>query len=402
MIKGNLVYGQSGGPSSVINASAYGVIKEAIKNRDIIEKVFVMKHGISGIINDDLIDVVEFKDQLEFLKNTPSSAFGSVRYKLPSYLEDPLVYEKMFKTFSKYNIKYFVYNGGNDSMDTCLKLNEYIKKHNLDIQVIGVPKTVDNDLPHTDHTPGFGSAAKYIANTMMQIKLDSTVYENGKITIVEIMGRHAGWLTAASHVANLHNLGPDLVYLPEVKIDLNVLVQQVIDVYGNSSNCLIAVSEGIKDLDGNFIGMMNSFKDAFGHNQLGGVAMKLGELLQEKLGISYRAIELSSTQRSAAFIRSESDVLEAEMVGRKAVEFILNGNSGKMVTIKRISNDPYTIQYEAYDVGEIANLEKVIPGSMINGMEMTQEFFDYILPLIEGEADVVYKHGMQQLFKLKK
>lgn len=397
-MKGNLVYGQSGGPSSVINASAYGVIHEALERSDKIDKVYIMKHGIDGVINDNLIDAEAILHQIDLLPKTPASAFGSVRYKMPK--EDAEVYGKIFDTFEKYNIRYFVYNGGNDSMDTCVKLEKYAKKIDYKLRVIGVPKTVDNDLPHTDHTPGFGSAAKYIINTIMQIKLDSTVYPKGKITIVEIMGRHAGWLTAASAVASLNDLGPDLIYLPEHNVDVNDIAKDVQKIYSKQQNCLIAVSEGIKDKEGNFIGMSNSFKDAFGHNQLGGVGIKLGEMIQEKTGISYRAIELSSTQRSASFIQSETDVIEAIQVGKHAVKSILEGESGKMVVINRVSDDPYKVEYGVHNVSDIANEEKVIPESMFTNGVLNQKFFNYILPLIEGQAETQYEKGMQKLFKL--
>ena len=260
MMKGNLIYGQSGGPSSVINASAYGVITEALKNSDVIDNVYVMQHGISGILENHFFNIDDYADQIELLTKTPGSAFGSVRYKLASYTDDDTDHVKIVEFFKKHNIRYFVYNGGNDSMDTCVKVSDYCESVGYDIQVIGVPKTVDNDLPFTDHTPGFGSAAKFIVNTMMQIKLDSVVYPKGKVTIVEIMGRHAGWLTAAAHVSNLQGLGPDLVYLPEIPFDLNTFINQVDEIYSKNHNCLIALSEGIKNENG-FIGMSNNQQD---------------------------------------------------------------------------------------------------------------------------------------------
>jgi len=295
-----------------------------------------------------------------------------------------------------------MYNGGNDSMDTCVKLSEYFDTTDYEVRIIGVPKTVDNDLPLTDHTPGFGSAAKYIINTMMTLSCDSTVYPRGKVTIVEIMGRHAGWLTAAAHVATNEGFGPDLVYIPEVAFDLDDFVEQVHQVFQKKSNCLIAVSEGIKDRDNNFIGLMNSAVDAFGHKQLGGVAMFLGDYVEEKLGLGFRAIELSSPQRAASYIRSECDVNEAVMVGRKAVQFAIQGETNKMVGIKRISSHPYQVEYVPVDVTKVANQEQIIPASMLSEDKtgVTQEFYDYMYPLIEGEYKQIYKNGVQKFIKL--
>ena len=401
MVKGTLIYGQSGGPSGVINSSAYGVLSEALKHNDKIDKVYGLRHGIQGILQEDFIDASTIEN-LELLVNTPASAFGSVRFKLKSHTEDPETYKRIHEVFKKHNIRYVMYNGGNDSMDTTVKLSEYFATTDYEVYVIGVPKTVDNDLPLTDHTPGFGSAAKFIINTLMQLKCDSTVYPRGKITIVEIMGRHAGWLTAAAHVATKEGFGPDLVYIPEVAFDMDQFVEDVDKIFLEKQNCLIAVSEGIKDKDDNFIGAMSSTIDAFGHKQLGGVALFLGDLLEEKLNISYRAIELSSPQRSASFIRSASDVAEAIEVGRNAVRFGLEGLTKKMVGIKRVSNNPYQVTYEPVDVTKVANQEQTIPENWLTPDKkgVTQDFFDYIYPLIEGEHKQVYKNGVQKFIKL--
>jgi len=399
MKKGRLLYGQSGGPSAVINASAYGVITEAIKNNDMITEVLVMKSGIDGALNENFIKLEEYQDQLELLPLTPGSAFGSVRHKMADYKVDETEYKQLLEMFIKHDIRYFLYNGGNDSMDTCLKISDYVREKGYEMSVIGVPKTIDNDLPHTDHTPGFGSAAKYIVNTVMQTKLDSVVYPKGKVTIIEIMGRHAGWLAASAHVASLSGLGADLVYLPENVFDQETFFKKVADIYREKHQCLICVSEGIKDKDGNFIGSLNQVKDAFGHLQLGGVAMYLGDILEHKLGLSYRAIELSTIQRSAAYIRSESDVTEAIEVGRVAVREALKGAIGQMVVMNRV--DDYKIEYGLHDLNDIANEEKVIPASMIEDeITMTQEFYDYMVPLIEGEYKQEYEKGMLKFFKL--
>lgn len=397
MLKGNLVYGQSGGPSPVINASAYGVLKTALElSGD--NKVYALKHGISGLLNEDFYDAKELEN-LDLLIQTPASAFGSVRFKLDSHLENIEIYKKIHEIFIRNNIKYFIYNGGNDSMDTCLKLSNYFETTDYEVNIIGVPKTIDNDLPITDHTPGYSSSAKYIINTLMNIKSDSQVYPKGKVTIVEIMGRHAGWLTAASYVAKNEGLGPDLIYLPEHIFDLEDFVKQVEKVYSKSSNCLIAVSEGIKNKEREFIGSLNNTIDAFGHKQLGGVGMYLGDLIEEKLNLSYRIIELSTPQRACSFLRSESDVLEAIKVGEKAVKFALENESNIMVGIKRVSNKPYTVEYIKVPIIKVANKEKEIPTSMITKDGVSQEFFDYIYPLIEGEMPVKFENGVVKTFK---
>ena len=401
MKKGVLLFGQSGGPSAVINASAYGVIKEALQHQDVITDVFVMRHGIEGALKEDFIKINEYIDQLELLKETPGSAFGSVRHKMADYNEDETEYSELLRIFKKHNIRYFLYNGGNDSMDTCLKISKYVLEKGYEMSVLGVPKTIDNDLPFTDHTPGFGSAAKFIINTVMQLQLDSVVYPKGKVTIVEIMGRHAGWLAASSHYASTTGMGPDLVYLPENVFDQEEFLKRVDSIYKEKQNCLICVSEGIKNANGDFVGSLNQFKDAFGHMQLGGVAMYLGDILEDKLGLSYRAIEFSTIQRSASYIRSETDVTEAIMVGRKTVEAALQGETGKMVVMNRMEKSDYEIEYSLHRLEDIANKEKVIPASMIkNTTEMTEEFFEYMKPLIEGEHKQVFIGGVQKFFKL--
>ena len=402
-MKGKLIYGQSGGPSAVINASAYGVITEAIKQEDITE-VLVMKNGIQGVLEENFYHLDDYQNQLELLKYTPGSGFGSVRHKLPSHIEDESELKKIFEVFQKYDIRYFVYNGGNDSMDTCHKVSEYAKLIGYEMKVMGVPKTVDNDLPHTDHTPGFGSAAKYIANTVMQIKLDSIVYPYGKVTVVEVMGRHAGWLTGAAGVGSLKDLGPDLIYLPEMVFDEEDFLNRVNEIYNQKKQCLVVLSEGIQDKDGNFVGAMSKVVDAFGHSQLGGVAFYIGDLIEEKLGIKYRSIELSTPQRSGAYIRSEVDVNEAIECGRKAVQYMIDGTTDKMVTIQRKENEPYTVEYSHIDLKHVANQEKMVSKSMYNldTYQMTNEFYEYILPLIEGEYNQKYTNGTQDFFLLKK
>lgn len=402
-LKGNLLYGQSGGPTSVINSSAYGVI-QAAREADEIQDVIVMRHGIKGALNDDLIFI---KDQdpemIALLPYTPGSAFGSVRYKLKDFREDDANYVRLHYIFQKYNIRYFMYNGGNDSMDTCAKIADYMKHIDYDCRIIGIPKTIDNDLPHTDHTPGFGSAAKFIANTMMEISYDMLAYPNGKVTIVEIMGRHAGWLTGAAALANLSGFGPDLIYLPEVPFSVDCFKEDVKRIYNEKKQCLIAVSEGITNDEGIFISSSSGLKDAFGHFQLGGVSSKLAGIVSSDLGIPSRSVELGSTQRAAAHLQSLTDVQEAIGVGEHAVKSAIQGKSDFMVTIKRVKNNPYEVSYDLHPLIECANTEKMVSKSMINtnGNGVTQEFIDYVLPLIQGENTPKYKNGLQQFTIIK-
>ncbi len=402
---GNLLYGQSGGPTTVINASAYGVITEALKKNDIIEEVYVMKHGIQGALNEEFFHIgSQDKDQIELLKHSPGSAFGSVRYKMPSFKEDETDYIRLLYIFRKYNIKYFLFNGGNDSMDTCHKIAEYMKHVEFDIRVIGIPKTIDNDLPFTDHTPGFGSAAKYIANTMQEVAYDMLAYPKGKVTIVEIMGRHAGWLTAAASLASITGYGPDLIYLPEVPFSIEKFKSDVRRVYGESRQCLVAVSEGLVNEEGILIGSSSGLKDAFGHFQLGGVSSKLSTILNSEMRISSRTIELGTTQRAASHLQSLTDVNEAIEVGKKAVQYAIKGEHGIMVTIIRKDSDDYKVKFGKHPLDEIANIERTIPASMINedGNGVTQEFIDYALPLIEGENTPLFENGMQRFSKFEK
>jgi|LGVF01.2.fsa_nt_gb 6-phosphofructokinase 1 len=402
---GNLLYGQSGGPTSVINASAYGVITEALKKNDIIEEVYVMKHGIQGALNEEFFHIgSQDKEQIELLKHSPGSAFGSVRYKMPSFKQDETDYIRLLYIFRKYNIKYFLFNGGNDSMDTCFKIAEYMKHVEFDIRVIGIPKTIDNDLPFTDHTPGFGSAAKYIANTMQEVAYDMLAYPKGKVTIVEIMGRHAGWLTAAASLASITGYGPDLIYLPEVPFSIEKFKSDVRRVYGESRQCLVAVSEGLVNEEGILIGSSSGLKDAFGHFQLGGVSSKLSTILNSEMRISSRTIELGTTQRAASHLQSLTDVNEAIEVGKRAVQYAIKGEHGIMVTIIRKDSDDYKVKFGKHPLHEIANIERTIPASMINadGNGVTQEFIDYALPLIVGEHLPPFENGMQKFSKFEK
>lgn len=403
ILKGNLLYGQSGGPTSVINASAYGVIQKALENPERIQDIYVMKHGIQGALREELYNIKDQSEEdIKLLKHTPGSAFGSVRYKLKDFEIDDRDYQTLLMIFKKYNIRYFLYNGGNDSMDTCSKIARFMEQQDYDVSVIGVPKTIDNDLPYTDHTPGFGSAAKYIANTMAEVAYDMLAYPVGKVTIVEIMGRHAGWLTASSALACLNGFGPDLIYLPERPFDIERFKRDVMAVYEEKKNCLVAVSEGIVDEEGEFV-FAKGGKDHFGHSQLGGVAAKLSGIVSLELHLPVRSVELSSTQRAASHYQSLSDVNEAVNVGRHAVRLALENKSNLMVGIMRVSDHPYQVEYKSLDLAACANYEKKIPDSMINlaGNGVTQEFIDYALPLIEGEHDPQYENGIQKFAKMK-
>jgi 6-phosphofructokinase 1 len=396
-LKGNILYGQSGGPTSVINASAYGVIEEAFRYPDIIGDVFGMRFGIHGALSDSLIKISDqSREELAKLPSTPGAAFGSVRYKLKEFTEDETEYRILLDVFQKHNIRYFFYNGGNDSMDTCDKVHRYCLHKGYDCRIIGIPKTIDNDLPVTDHSPGYGSAAKYIANTMMEIVCDNISYPKSKVAIVEIMGRHAGWLTAASYVATHNGSGPDLIYLPEIPFDSDRFIEDVRRIYTEKKRCVVAVSEGIVDQEGKYVGLVSEKKDDFGHSQLGGVVHTLTDLITSRLGYGTRPMELGLTQRCAAHLQSSVDLREAIGVGREAVRRAIRGESGMMVCIRRIRNHPYRSSYFTYPLAKIANVEVKIPREMINseGNGMNESFLDYVVPLIQGEVKAKYEGGV--------
>lgn len=402
---GNCVIALSGGPTAVINASLCGVIEKAIKVEEI-TGVYGSLHGILGIIDDNLVDLgKENPFELELLKTTPSSILGSCRYKLkpPGEGED---YHKILNAFKKHNIRYFFYIGGNDSMDTADKLNRFINDSGYDICIIGIPKTIDNDLAGTDHCPGFGSAAKYISTTIAEIKRDATVYPSSQITIVEIMGRNAGWLTASSALANVIGEGPDLIYLPEVPFSPEKFRQDVIKIHKEKSNVIICASEGIKDSDGNYIAQLETVKshDAFGHAQLGGVGNVLKSLISD-VDKRIKAIELSIMQRSSAHLASATDINEAFKAGENAIRFAIQGSSGYMVSIIRENQNPYLCSFGLTPLSSVANKENKVPLNWINsdGNGVNQEVIDYILPLIRGRSDFHEdKNGLPRFANLKK
>ena len=405
---GAAIFGQSGGPSSVINSSAAGVIIEALWHSDIITKVYGAAHGIKGILDEQFYDMgKEDARELDLLRNTPSSALGSVRYKLKPADEDETDYKRLLEVFRKYNIRYFFYNGGNDSMDTCNKVSKYMQSSGYEMRVIGVPKTIDNDLFGTDHCPGYGSAAKYIATSIMELKLDATVYNTGMVCVLEVMGRNAGWLTAAAQLATYKGLGADLIYLPETPFDMQQFLQAVKEVCERNNNkCMVVVSEGIKTAEGKYVGEFVASKtDLFGHAQLGGVGQMLADYVKQNLGVKVRAIEFSLLQRCAAHLASKVDVDEAFASGVFAVRSAIAGETDKMVILQRDYSSPeYKCEPALMDVALAANTEKKIPAEWIlpAGQGLTQDYVDYALPLIQGDCKAPLEDGLPRFARLKK
>ena len=405
-LKGACVIGQSGGPTSVINASAYGVIRTALDNPNI-TNVYGAEHGIKGVLNDRLFDMSkEDAKELELLKYTPSSALGSCRYKMKDPDVDDADYKRILEVFKKHDVRYFFYNGGNDSMDTCNKISKYMQKVGYECRVMGVPKTIDNDLFGTDHCPGYASAAKYIATSCMEVYQDARVYDTGTICIIEIMGRHAGWLTAAAALATEYGAGPDLIYLPETDFDMEQFLADVERVYKERGNCMVAVSEGIHYADGSFVSeAKTSATDGFGHAQLGGLAALLANIVKEKTGIKVRGIELSLLQRCGAHLASETDIQESVMAGKAAVENAVAGITDKMVAFEReIVDGHYVCKTKLIDLSDVANTEKKVPLAWINDKHngVKREFIDYALPLIQGEPNLPKEDSLPRFARLKK
>ena len=405
-LKGACIFGQSGGPTSVINASAYGVISTALKDPNI-TRVLGAEHGIKGVLNDRLFDMSqEDPAELELLKYTPSSALGSCRYKMADPDVDDTDYKRILEIFKKYDVRYFFYNGGNDSMDTCNKISKYMQKVGYECRVMGVPKTIDNDLFGTDHCPGYGSAAKYIATSCMEVYHDARVYDTGMVVIIEIMGRHAGWLAASAALASHYGCGPDLIYLPETDFDMDQFLSDVDRVYKEKGNCLVAVSEGIHYPDGSFVSEAStSATDGFGHAQLGGLAPTLADLAKARTGAKVRGIELSLLQRCASHLASETDIEESFMAGKAAVENAVAGVTDKMIAFERTYEDgKYVCQTKLLNLTDVANTEKKVPLKWINkdGNGMTQEYIDYVLPLIQGEPQRPMVDSLPRFARLKK
>jgi 6-phosphofructokinase 1 len=405
ILKGACIVGQSGGPTAVINASAYGVIRTALDN-DAVTKVYGAEHGIRGVLDDKLFDMgQEAPEELALLPYTPSSALGSVRYKLADPDADDTDFQRILEIFKKYDVRYFFYIGGNDSMDTCAKISRYMKKVGYECCVLGVPKTIDNDLYGIDHCPGFGSAAKYIATTFMEVYLDARVYDTGTVTIIECMGRHAGWLTASAALAGVKGCGPDLIYLPEVDFDMEQFLTDVKRIYDETGYCIVAVSEGVHYADGSFVSeAKTAATDGFGHAQLGGLAAILANVVKERTGAKVRGIELSLLQRCAAHVASGTDIAEAFALGATAVSAAVDGVTGMMVGLKRIPGEKYEVEPELLELDKVANFEKKVPLEWINAEHngVTQDFIDYCAPLVAGETKLVRENGLPRFAKLKK
>lgn len=402
-MKGNVIVGQSGGPTAAINSSLAGVYRTA-KDRGA-KKVYGMIHGIQGLLKERYIDLSEHitnELDVELLKRTPAAYLGSCRYKLPEIHENRDVYEKIFEILNKLEIEAFIYIGGNDSMDTIKKLSDYAIVTGQPTRFVGCPKTIDNDLALTDHTPGYGSAAKYIGTSVKEIIRDGFCleYEKGVVTIVEIMGRNAGWLTGAAALAKGEDCpGPDLIYLPELAFDLEKFSTKIKKLMEKKMSVVVAVSEGIKLEDGRYVcelGTGVDFVDAFGHKQLTGTASYLANFVAGEVGCKTRAIELSTLQRAASHLASRVDILEAYQVGGAAVKAADEGDSGKMVVIERFSDDPYQSGTEVKDVHKIANGEKLVPRNWVNqeGTYVTEEFITYVKPLIQGDVSPVMVDGI--------
>lgn len=396
----NCIVAQSGGPTAAINASLAGVISGVMES-EMYHTIYGSLNGITGILNNDILNLSEIigsqETTLQCLSTTPAMYLGSCRFKLPNYMDDDSSYVFIFKQFEAYQIDAFFYIGGNDSMDTVLKLSEYGKRIQSPVRIIGIPKTIDNDLCETDHTPGFGSAAKYIASSLLEIAHDTFIYAVKSVTIVEIMGRDAGWLTAASALArNEYNTAPHLIYLPETAFDPEDFLLDVKRLLFERNNVIIAVSEGIRDASGNYISASEQSVDTFGHSQLSGAGKTLEFLIKEKLGVKVRSIEINVLQRCASHLSSKTDLEEAFAQGKKAVALSEEGVTASMVTIKRISNTPYTVEYGYAQIKQIANEAKSIPLEWICSTknDVEQPLLDYLAPLIQGEPEINYKNGL--------
>ena len=405
----NIAVGQSGGPTVAINASLMGVFREASKYTGEIERIYGSLNGIEGIINDNLVDLREVigeDEDIELICQTPSTVLGSCRYKLPDPEKDETVFEAITATFVKRNIGAFFYIGGNDSMDTVMKLHKYFTAKNIDIKVVGIPKTIDNDLTLTDHTPGFGSAAKYVATTMQEITRDASVYDLSSVTIVEIMGRDTGWLTASSALIRANGeVAPHLIYLPESKFSVKQFLNDVRRVQEKYSTVIVAISEGVEpdmeEIGGEF---QSGAVDTFGHKYLSGIATALSKIVKKEIGCKVRAIELNVMQRCSSHVSSKRDIAEAESIGGAAVKEALAGKSGVAMIFERVSNHPYNVRISSADVTKIANKVKYFPTQWIteDGHDVTADAIEYALPLIQGEPALIMKNGLPAQFIIKK
>lgn len=406
MTECNVLVAQSGGPTTVINSSLAGVIAGALADQKV-NKIYGARHGIVGVLKEDLVALDEVfggnEELLGQLKITPSMYLGSCRHKLANIDQSTEEYDKIFEVFEAYHIEYFFYIGGNDSMDTVAKLSKYAEEKGKKINIIGVPKTIDNDLVGIDHTPGFGSAAKYIATSFLEMAHDTYIYNTDSVLIVEVMGRNAGWLTASAALArNSYQVAPHLIYLPEVAFSSEEFLSEVRRLVKEKHQVIVAVSEGIKDENGEYISAKSATVDGFGHAQLSGTGKYLEELVKNEIGCKVRSVELNVLQRCAAHTSSLTDIEEAFLLGKEAVRKAAEGHTSKMVILTRTSNAPYTVEYGTIDVAEVANHEKKIPREWINeaGNDVTEELVEYIRPLIMGEPEIPYVNGIPQYMLL--
>ena len=412
---GAAVVGQSGGPTAAINATLSGVIRGYFENRDSLTALYGMRFGIDGMLAENLCDLGAMfsqndgspdEEKLDLLAKTPAAALGSCRHKLPKPADDPGFYENLIGLFKKYDIRYFFYIGGNDSMDTVAKLSEYLETSDYEMRVMGVPKTIDNDLMGTDHAPGYGSAAKYIASTMQEIVRDCAVYTVKAVTIVEIMGRDAGWLTASAALPNLLNgHGPDYVYLPEVPFDLDAFYRDIEEAFKKHPNVVVAVSEGARFADGRYVGesSQSGVVDVFGHKYLSGTSKTLEHAVKAKFGCKVRSIELNLPQRCAAHLTSLTDITESKTCGQTAVDAAADGTSGAMISMRRESGEEYRIAYDTVAIDDIANGMRSVPRQFITpeGNNVTKQCLSYILPLIQGEVTPTWRDGLPVHFVIE-
>ncbi len=407
-MKGNVIVGQSGGPTAVINSSLAGVYKTAIDRGA--RKVYGMLHGVQGLLEERVVDLSQHITSdldIDLLKRTPSSFLGSCRYKLPEIKDGTELYDKIFEILEKLEIEYFFYIGGNDSMDTIKKLSDYALLNGSQIRFMGVPKTIDNDLAVTDHTPGFGSAAKYIASITKEVIRDGLVYDQENVTLLEIMGRNAGWLTGAAALAVGEDCeGPDMLFLPEITFDVEHFMKKVTDLQKEKKSVVVAISEGVKIADGRYVCELTDnidYVDAFGHKQLTGTSRYLAGRISKEMGCKTRAIEFNSLQRCASHIVGRVDITEAFQVGGAAVKAAFEGETGKMIILKRVSDDPYICITDIYDVHKIANVEKKVPREWINeaGDYVTQDFVNYVRPLIQAELTPMMVDGLPRHLRLE-
>lgn len=404
----NLLVAQSGGPSAAINATITGVIDVGIASEQI-GHVYGAQNGIKGVLNENFVkldEVCDTKEKRDLLAVTPAAALGSCRWKLKDPNESTEEFEEIIKILRKNNIGYFVYTGGNDSMDTVYKLSLYCKEHHIeDIKIMGAPKTIDNDLGETDHCPGFGSAAKFIATSFTEIACDCFVYDIPSVTIVEVMGRNAGWLTASAALARTEERrAPQLIYLCEKAFDEDKFIEDVKKALEKENNIVIAVSEGVKDANGHYVGeeTKSGKEDAFGHKYLSGIGKYLEALVAQKIGCKVRSVELNILQRCAGYMLSETDIMESRNLGAFAAVSAIRGESGKMSAVQRISNDPYQVEITLADLSKIANYEKKVPLEWINeeGNDVKEELLTYLEPLIQGEVQIPYENGVPKRFIL--